>query len=227
MNPVLVPAKPVWNPKDKNAPLKEDYVQFYQDTLQYHYHTTRFLAHSPELHVQIPALPNQLESFTDKMAILVGVADLRVHVKQLTTMHVKGAAKSAARSQSLEPDPTAAPAPRPREPCLKAALPTTFNSMTARARTFLAECRVFMRMNSWSFPDNDVHILWTLQLCSDKSANWKRIQMELMEGVARPLNYLRHWDDFQVEFFLKWANMNSQKKACARFLTGLKQTTSV
>jgi hypothetical protein len=33
MNPVPVPAKPVWNPKDKNAPLKEDYVQFYQDTL--------------------------------------------------------------------------------------------------------------------------------------------------------------------------------------------------
>jgi hypothetical protein len=33
MNPVPVPMKPVWNLKDKNAPLKEDYVQFYQDTL--------------------------------------------------------------------------------------------------------------------------------------------------------------------------------------------------
>jgi hypothetical protein len=82
-------------------------------------------------------------------------------------------------------------------------------------------------MNSSSFPDDDVHILWTLQLCSDKSANWKRIQMELMEGNVRPPSYLRDWDDFQTEFLLKWANMNSQKKARARFLAGLKQTTSV
>jgi hypothetical protein len=84
-----------------------------------------------------------------------------------------------------------------------------------------------MRMNASSFPGNDVCILWMLQLCLDKSANWKHIQMELMEGVARPLIYLRHWDDFQTEFLLKWADMNSQKKACARFLAGLKQTTSV
>jgi hypothetical protein len=227
MNPVPVPAKPVWNPKDKNAPLKEDYVQFYQDTLQYHYHMTSFVIHSPELHVRIPALPNQLESFTDKAAILVGVANLHVHVEQLTTMHIEGVAESAARSRSLEPDPTTAAAPRPREPCLKAALPTTFDGTTARARTFLAECRAFMRMNLLSFPDDNVRILWTLQLCSDKSANWKRIQMELMEGNVRPPSYLRDWDDFQTEFLLKWADMNSQKKAHARFLAGLKQTTSV
>jgi hypothetical protein len=50
MNPVPAPTKPVWNLKDKNAPLKEDYIQFYQDTLRYHYHMTGFLAHSPELH---------------------------------------------------------------------------------------------------------------------------------------------------------------------------------
>jgi hypothetical protein len=227
MNPVPAPAKPVWNPKDKNAPLKEDYIQFYQDTLQYHYLMTGFLTHSPELHVRIPPLPNQLESFTDKAAILVGIADLCVHVEQLTTMHVKGAAKSAARSRSLEPDPTVALAPRPREPRLKAALPTTFNGTTARARTFLTKCRAFMRMNSSSFPDDDVHILWMLQLCSDKSANWKRIQMELMEGNVRPPSYLQDWDDFQTEFLLKWADMNSQKKAHMRFLAGLKQTTSV
>jgi hypothetical protein len=96
MNPVPAPAKPVWNPKDKNAPLKEDYIQFCQDTLRYHYLTTGFLTHSPELHTQIPPLPNQLKSFTDKAAILIGVADLRVHVEQLTTMHIEGTAESAA-----------------------------------------------------------------------------------------------------------------------------------
>jgi hypothetical protein len=84
-----------------------------------------------------------------------------------------------------------------------------------------------MWMNSLSFPDNAIHILWTLQLCLDKSANWKQTQMELMQGIVRPPNYLQHWDDFQTEFLLKWANMNSQKKACARFLASLKQTTLV
>jgi hypothetical protein len=229
MNPVPAPTKPVWNPKDKNAPLKEDYVQFYQDTLRYHYHMTGFLAHSPKLHAQIPALPNQLKSFMDKVAILVGVADLHVHVEQLTTMHIEGIAESATRSCSLKPDPAPAPAPapRPREPRLKAALPTTFDGTTTRACTFLAECRAFMRMNLLSFPDDDVRILWMLQLCSDKSANWKRIQMELMEGNVRPPSYLQDWDDFQTEFLLKWADMNSQKKARTRFLAGLKQTTSV
>jgi hypothetical protein len=98
MNPVPVPAKLVWNPKDKNAPLKEDYVQFYQDTLRYHYHTTGFVAHSPKLHTQIPPLLNQLELFADKAAILIGIADLRVHIEQLTTMHIEGIAESAARS---------------------------------------------------------------------------------------------------------------------------------
>jgi hypothetical protein len=188
---------------------------------------TSFLAHSPKLHAQIPVLLNQLESFTDKAAILVSVADLCVHIKQLTTMHVEGIAESATRSRSLEPDPAAPPAPRPREPCLKAALPTMFDGTTARAHTFLTKCRAFMRMNSSSFPDDNICILWTLQLCSDKSANWKRIQMELMEGNIRPPSYLRDWDDFQTKFLLKWANMNSQKKACTRFLAGLKQTTSV
>jgi hypothetical protein len=188
---------------------------------------TRFLTHSPELHTRILPLPNQLELFTDKAAILVGVADLHVHIEQLTTMHVEGIAESAAQSRSLEPDPAVTVTPRPREPCLKVALPTTFDGTTARARTFLAECRAFMRMNALSFPGDDVCILWTLQLCLDKSANWKHIQMELMEGVARPPIYLRHWDNFQTEFLLKWADMNSQKKAHARFLTGLKQTTSV
>jgi hypothetical protein len=49
-----------------------------------------------------------------------------------------------------------------------------------------------MRMNSSLFPDNVVHILWMLQLCSDKSTNWKQIQMELMEGNTMPPNYLLH-----------------------------------
>ena len=84
-----------------------------------------------------------------------------------------------------------------------------------------------MHLNQSSFPDNQVKILWALQLCLDKAANWKQIQTELLEmGVDVP-NHLLSWDTFQKEFLLKWADLNTQDKAQAKFTSGLKQTTSV
>ena len=82
-------------------------------------------------------------------------------------------------------------------------------------------------MNRSSFPDNQVKILWVLQLCSDKAANWKRIQTELLEMGVNVPDHLMDWDAFQKEFLLKWADLNAQDKARAKFATGLKQTTLV
>ena len=45
-------------------------------------------------------------------------------------------------------------------------------------------------------------------------------------GVNVP-NHLLDWDAFQKEFLLKWADLNAQDKARAKFATGLKQTTLV
>ena len=84
-----------------------------------------------------------------------------------------------------------------------------------------------MHLNQSSFPNNQVKILWVLQLCSDKVVNWKCIQMELLEmGVSVP-NHLLDWDTFQKEFLLKWADLNVQDKAQAKFASGLKQTILV
>ena len=52
-----------------------------------------------------------------------------------------------------------------------------------------------------------------LQLCSDKAANWKRIQTELLEMGVNVPNHLLDWDAFQKEFLLKWADLNAQDKA--------------
>ena len=45
-------------------------------------------------------------------------------------------------------------------------------------------------------------------------------------GVNVP-DHLLDWDAFQKEFLLKWADLNTQDKAQAKFTSGLKQTTSV
>ena len=45
-------------------------------------------------------------------------------------------------------------------------------------------------------------------------------------GVNVP-NHLLDWDAFQKEFLLKWADLNAQDKAQAKFASGLKQTTLV
>ena len=84
-----------------------------------------------------------------------------------------------------------------------------------------------MTLNDSAFPDNCFHIWWTLQLCSKKAATWKQIQLDLLESGTNVPDYLLDWDTFQKEFLLKWADLNAQKKACARLLTGVKQTTSI
>ena len=45
-------------------------------------------------------------------------------------------------------------------------------------------------------------------------------------GVNIP-DHLLDWDAFQKEFLLKWADLNMQDKARAKFASGLKQATSV
>ena len=45
-------------------------------------------------------------------------------------------------------------------------------------------------------------------------------------GVDVP-DHLLGWDAFQKEFLLKWADLNAQDKAQAKFTSGLKQTTLV
>ena len=221
----MPPMKPLWNPKDRTAPLKEEYLLFVQETTLFHFRTTGFLENHPELAPRIHALPDAIDTFTDKALILSSACDFRVHNDHLHFLYVEGQTRTIARAVSI--GLAATPNPASKDSHLKTALPSAFDGTPAKARTFLAECRTFMKLNATSFPNNEARILWTLQLCSDKSANWKRVQMEILEGTGHVPDCLRRWDEFQQEFLLKWADLNAQKKARAKFTAGLKQTTSV
>ena len=216
-----VPPLPEWNPRDRTAPLKEECQQYYQAAMQYHYCAQGYLVHYPDLLAQLPDLPTALNAFTDRGAILAYTSDLRAHLAEVRYLYGQGDLMTTIHKQSM------VDVARPAGPCLKAALPSAYDGTSGKARTFLTECQTFMCLNQSSFPNNQVKILRALQLCSDKAANWKCIQTELLEmGVDVP-DHLLDWDAFQKEFLLKWVDLNAQDKARAKFASGLKQTTSV
>jgi len=111
-------------------------------------------------------------------------------------------------------------------------LPTPFNGASTKAQTFLAECNNYIALNQSCFTSDKVKIQWALQLCTDRAANWKRIQLELAaevnndNGLEMP-DHLLHWESFQEDFRLKWADLNAREKAQQCFHNGIKQTGSV
>ena len=147
-------------------------------------------------------------------------SDLQAHLGELCYLYSQGQAADACH------EPPAKSAARPPA-ILKTALPTVYNRTASQAKTFLAECRNFMALNTSNFPDNQLRIWWTLQLCSDQAATWKRIQLELLEEGTDVPHHLLHWNTFQQNFLLTWVDLNAQNKAQARLLAGVKQTTSV
>ena len=189
--------------------------------IQYHYCAQGYLTHYPDLLVQLPDLPATLNAFTNKGVVAAYTSDLCAHLTEVHYLYSQGDLTMTICKQSV------VDIARPVRSHLKAALPTAYDGTSNKARTFLTECWTFIQLNWSSFPNNQVKILWVLQLCSDKASNWKRIQTELLEmGVDVP-DHLLDWDTFQKEFLLKWADLNAQDKAQAKFTSGLKQTTLV
>ena len=162
-----VPPLPKWNPQDRAAPLKEECQQYYQAAIQYHYCAQGYLTHYPNLLAQLPDLPATLEAFTNKGVISVYMSDLHAHLTEVCYLYSQGDLMMTIHKQSVV-DVT-----RPIRSHLKAALPTAYDGTSSKAHTFLTECQTFIHLNWSSFPDDQVKILWVLQLCSDKAANWK------------------------------------------------------
>ena len=171
--------------------------------------------------MQIPPLPTPLEIFTDKGVILSHVSNLRAHLSKLHYLYGQGQAADASHKLSVES--TA----KPSTPRLKSALPMTYDRTSSKAHTFLSECHNFMIMNESTFPNDCLCIWWTLQLCANKAATWKRIQLDLLESGTNVPDYLLDWDAFQEEFLLKWVDLNTRNKVQAQLLARVKQTMSV
>ena len=162
-----VPPLPEWNPQDRAAPLKEECQQYYQAAIQYHYRAQGYLTHYPDLLVQLPDLPATLEVFTDEGVVAAYTLDLWAHLAEVRYLYGQGDLMTMICKQSV------IDVARPVGSRLKAALPTAYNSSSSKAHTFLMECWTFIRLNRSAFPNDQVKILWVLQLCSDKAANWK------------------------------------------------------
>ena len=187
----------------------------------YHHWTDGCLKPIVNLHVQIPLLPTPLEIFTDKGVILSHVSNLHVHLSKLCYLYSQGQAADTSHESSVKSTSKSS------TPHLKSTLLMTYDGTSSKAWTFLSECHNFMVMNKSTFPTDHLHIQWTLQLCTNKAATWKCIQLDLLESGTDVPDYLLDWDTFQEEFLLKWADLNAWNKAQAWLLTRVKQTTSV
>ena len=109
------------------APLKEECQQYYQAAIQYHYHAQGYLAHYPDLLAQLPDLPTALNVFTNKGAVLVYMSDLCAHLVDVCYLYGQGDLMVTMRKQSV------VDIVRPTGPCLKAALPSAYNSTSSKA----------------------------------------------------------------------------------------------
>jgi hypothetical protein len=217
-------------PKEKAAPLKEEYLQFYQEVTRYHDCVEGNLKEFPTLTEQLLDIPELLKTFTDKIQIIISVTELLAHLSNVRAFYDTTHWKCEDCAHSVLTMTGSAASEHSRS--LNTALPTSFDGSAAKARMFLAECNNYIALNQSCFPSDSIKIQWALQLCTDRVANWKRIQLELMEeaqeddGYSTP-DHLCIWEEFQKNFRLKWADLNTKQKAWQHFLAGLKQTGSV
>ena len=76
-----------WEPKDKTSPLKEEYTLFYQEAVIYcHTAISAIKVLSPTIASQITAMPTPLETFTDKMKMVISTTDLTSYLYEVRTL---------------------------------------------------------------------------------------------------------------------------------------------
>ena len=220
--PPIVFIPPRWQPKEPTAPLKEEYLLFYQQVTWYHDQIKGSLAETPKLiEGALPKVPAALDTFTNKTAIIIMATNLVLYLIQaiyndMCRKHVEATTPAPTLSGSVDHK-----CGRP-----KIKLPTSFEGSTTTTCTFLSECNNYISLNQSQFTSDSIKVQWALQLCTRKAANWKRIQLELGESYNIP-DYLLSWGSFQDEFKLEWADLNLKEKAQDQFHVGIKQTGSI
>jgi len=219
-------AAPKWAPKDKTAPLKEEIVTFHREVSRFHDRVEGVLQEFPDLAKNLTDTPEPLDGYNDKPQNLAHVTELVVFPSDVRVLYEEAQRMRSEATLSTR-STSSGPAPTERGGALKVALPSHFDGSSSKARVFLAKCNNFMALNSSRFASDEIRVQWALQLCTDKAANWKRVQLELAQDEYNPPAYLVSWKLFQRNFINKWADLNSKQKARNRFHTGLKQTGSV
>jgi len=215
-----------WTPKDKAIPLKDEISAFHAQVTRFRDRVEGALADFPDLADKLEETPALPDLFNDKPQNLAHVTELVVFLSDVRVLYEEAQRMRSETTLSTR-STSSGPALTERGGALKVALPSHFDGSSSKARVFLAECNNFMALNSSQFASNEIRVQWALQLCTDKAANWKRVQLELAQDEYNPPAYLVSWKLFQRNFINKWADLNSKQKARNRFHTGLKQTGSI
>jgi len=219
-------AAPRWTPKDKASPLKDEISAFHAQVTRFRDCVEGALQDFPDLADKLDETPTLLDSFSNKSQNLAHITDLITFLADIWVLY-EDAQQKRSEATLLTRSTSSGPALTEHGGALKVALPSHFDRSSSKARVFLAECNNFMALNSSHFTSDEIRIQWALQLCTDKAANWKRVQLELAQDEYNPPAYLVSWKLFQQNFINKWADLNAKQKACNHFHTGLKQTGSV
>jgi len=217
---------PKWAPKDMTIPLKEEIVAFHQEVSRFHDCVEEVLQEFPDLADKLTDTPEPLDGYTDKPQNLSHITELVIFLSDIQVLYEEAQRMCSEATLSTR-STSSGPALTERGGALKVALPSHFNGSSSKARVFLADCNNFMALNLSQFASNEIRIQWALQLCTDKAANWKRVQLELAMDEDHAPAYLMNWRLFQWNFLNKWADLNSKQKARNRFHASLKQTGSV
>jgi len=215
-----------WTPKDKALPLKDKISVFHTQVTRFRDRVEGALQDFPDLADKLEETPALLDSFNDKPQNLAHVTDLLSFLTNIQVLYEDAQRKRLEATLSTR-STSSGPAPTERGGALKVALPSHFNGSSSKARVFLAECNNFMALNKSRFGSDEIRIQWALQLCTDKAANWKRVQLELTYDLDTAPDHLVSWKLFQQNFLNKWADLNAKQKAHNCFHAGLKQTGSV
>jgi hypothetical protein len=165
--------------KGKATPLKEEYLQFYQEVTQYHNFVKGNLEEFPTLTEQLLEVPELLEAFTNKIQIVISVTELITHLSDVRALYDMAHCKHEDCAQSTSTMTGLVTLEHSRS--LKTALPSPFDRSAAKAQTFLTKRNNYITLNWSQLSSDSLKIQWALQLCTDQVANWKQIQLELAE----------------------------------------------
>jgi hypothetical protein len=222
---LLVPPK--WTPKNKATPLKEEFIKFHQEVTRYHNRIKGALINGHTgFHKRLPEIPTPPDDYTDKSAIVVAAANDMTFLVDIVRLYEEAQRSHSERTPSM-PSTASGSAAVDRSRSVKVALPDRFNRSASKALTFLTECNTYFTLNQSQFHDHQLHIRWALQLCTDKTATWKRIQLQIMDEEDNIPDHLMSWKLFQQNFRLKWADLHAKQKAQNKLANVVQQTGSV
>ena len=180
---------PKWAPKDKTVLLKEEIVAFHREVSRFHDCIKGVLQEFPDLAEKLTNTLEPLDGYTNKpqnlshiTELVIFLSDVQVLYKEAQRLHLEAMLSTRLTSSG--------PAPTECGRALKVALPLHFDRSSSKAHIFLAKCNNFMALNSSQFASNEICIQWALQLCTNKAANWKCVQLELTQDEYNLPAYL-------------------------------------